>query len=117
MAYCTADDVKKYSQVTFDQLGFSNDDEFTTWLTDVLIPRAEAMIQGYCNQSFTTVPADVTDVCARLCANALQVMILNRSGPLVRVGDYRIEWADRTVFTDDLRRLLARYVKASIEYA
>lgn len=196
MAYCSVSDVKKYSQVTFDQLGFTSDAEFEAFISNTLIPRAEEVINQFCGRDFNlhlnqttyldgdgsnilrppgtpiisisslsensdtlgtgswmelnsddyaakenyivtrsatvagvknyklvytygyeSAPADVADVCARLCANALQVIVLNKSGPLVRVGDYRVEWADRTILTEDLKALLAPRVKTRLKYA
>lgn len=111
----TADECKKYAQVTYDQLGFSTDTEFTTWINDVLIAEAEDVVESYCRRDFSedygTIPETVKAVIRRIVSNALQIAILNRAGPLVRVGDWRVEWADRNIFTDDLKALLEPYVK------
>ena len=53
MAYCTADDVKKYSQITYNQLGFTDDTTFQAYLTNTLIPRAQKLMDEYCGRDFT----------------------------------------------------------------
>ena len=47
MVYCSTDDVKRYSQATYTDLGFTSDSEFVTFLS-TLISRAQGMIDRYC---------------------------------------------------------------------
>ncbi|MEM2122913.1 MAG: hypothetical protein QXE79_04670 [Candidatus Bathyarchaeia archaeon] len=112
----TIEECKRYAQVTYDQLGFSSEVEFDSWINDVLIAEAEGVVEAYCRRSFSEdypsgIPEAVRAVIRRIVSNTLQVAVLNRAGPLIRVGDWRVEWADRNIFTDDLRRLLDPYVK------
>jgi hypothetical protein len=111
----TAVECKRYAQVTYDQLGFASDEEFNSWINDVLIAEAESHVEAYClrdfSEDFTNIPEAVKGVIRRTVANAIQVAVLNRAGPLIRVGDYRVEWADRTILTDDLKQLLNPFVK------
>jgi len=46
--------VKYISQVEYQQLGFSTDAAFGTWLQGTLIPAAEKAIDSYCNHPFGT---------------------------------------------------------------
>ncbi|MGC8850595.1 MAG: hypothetical protein ACP5QI_09010, partial [Candidatus Bathyarchaeia archaeon] len=111
----TVGECKRYAQVTYDQLGFPDDREFSDWINDTLIAEAESVVESYCRRDFSedyaSVPEAVKAVIRRIVSNALQVAVLNRAGPLVRIGDWRVEWADRNIFTDDLKALLAPYVK------
>jgi hypothetical protein len=59
---------------------------------------------------YETVPKDVAHVVAELCAAYLQKRVAYKMGPLVRVGDYRIQLMNPEVFTTDLKDRLAHYV-------
>ena len=111
----TPAECKKYAQVGYDQLGFSSDVEYEAWINDVLIAEAEGVVESYCRRNFredyAEIPEVVKAVIRRIVGNALQIAVLNRAGPLVRIGDWRVEWADRNIFTDDLKTLLEPYVK------
>ncbi|MBS7646147.1 hypothetical protein KEJ44_08980 [Candidatus Bathyarchaeota archaeon] len=112
----TPGECKRYAQVSCDQLGFSTDVEFDAWINDVLIAEAEGVVESYCRRDFDVdypegAPEAVRTVIRRIVSNALQVAVLNRAGPLVRIGDWRVEWADRNIFPDDLKALLEPYVK------
>jgi len=58
---------------------------------------------------FAEVPADVSYVAAEMAARFLQKRVVYKMGPLVRVGDFRVELANPDVFTDDLKATLEHY--------
>ena len=48
MVYCTKDDVKAYSKITYSDLGYANDAAFDTFL-DTVISLAQSIIDNYCS--------------------------------------------------------------------
>jgi len=52
MPYTTVDKVKKYSQVQYTDLGFADDPNFESWITNTLIPAAEGYVDAYCGRDF-----------------------------------------------------------------
>ncbi|MEM3017954.1 MAG: hypothetical protein QXO25_03640, partial [Candidatus Bathyarchaeia archaeon] len=100
MTWISADEVKKYSQITYDQLGFASDDAFTTWITATLLPRCEDIIEDYMRTTYTdeTVGGTVKTVCALLAAKTLQFMLMNKIGLLVRVDDWNVKAATLKLF-------------------
>jgi len=175
-SYCSVDDVKKYSQVVFSDLGFSDDAEFSSFISDTIIPRASNIVDSYCGHDFeshsvvekydgtgtnvlvlrnapiisigyikkdgelidsseyyaletivvgksifekgfqnyeisytygySSVPEVIKDVTARIAANMLQYMIMNKMGPLIREGEFKLAIPDQAVLTSDLKALL-----------
>lgn len=63
---------------------------------------------------FAAVPSDVSYCAAEMVARFLQKRVVYKMGPLVRVGDYRVELSNPDVFTDDLQKALEHYRR---EYA
>jgi hypothetical protein len=63
---------------------------------------------------FTSLPMDVSLCAAEMVATFLQKRVVNHMGPLIRVGDYRVELSNPDVFTNDLRMNLEHYRR---EYA
>jgi hypothetical protein len=58
---------------------------------------------------YASIPVDVAHVTAEICARLLQKMVAFKMGPLIRVGDYRIQLMNPEIFTADLKDLLAHY--------
>jgi len=117
MAYTTATIVKQYAQVAYADFlegTFANDAAFVTFITDTVIPAAQSYIDYYCDQTWTTAPADVADVCARVAANILQYMIMNKQGPLVRVDQFKVVIPECEVLTPGLRMLLGPHIKRTL---
>ena len=48
---------------------------------------------------------------AEICARFLQKLVAYKMGPLVRVGDYRIELTNPAIFTNDLKQMLEHYAR------
>lgn len=97
---------------------FASEANFGSFLDAILIPRAQKRINSYCRRDFDVdypsgIPEDVKDVCARVVANMIQILVINRAGPLIKTADYRIQIADQAVMTDDIKVDLAPYMKAT----
>jgi hypothetical protein len=123
-AWITPTEAKQYSLVKWDSLNyqptppspFANESSFDAFLTSKIIPRAQAHINRHCKRDFDTdypsgIPEDIKDVCARAVANMIQILVMNKSGPLIRVSDYKISMPDQPVLTDDMKADLEAYVK------
>lgn len=61
------------------------------------------------NWGFAAVPGDVSYCAAETVARFLQKRVAYKMGPLVRVGDYRVELSNPDVFTADLKEALEHY--------
>lgn len=125
-AWTTPTEVKQYSLVKWDSLNyqltppspFANEGSFDTFLTSKIIPRAQAHINRHCKRDFDTdyptgIPEDIMDICARVAANMIQILVMNRSGPLIKVADYKIAMPGQAVLTDEIKADLAPYVKTT----
>jgi len=119
--WTTAAEVKQYALVKWDNLNyasgtpFAHEAAFNSFLEDKLIPRAQAHINRYCRRDFDAdypsgVPEDIKDICARVAANMIQYMVMNKMGPLIRTGDYQISIPKQAVLTDEIKADLADYV-------
>jgi hypothetical protein len=116
--------VKQYALVKWDTLNyltnpptpFANESAFDAFLTDTLIPRAQAHINAYCKRDFDAdypdgIPDAIKDIAARAAANMIQYLVMNKMGPLIQTGDFKIKVPTQAVLTDELRALLASWVK------
>jgi hypothetical protein len=116
--------VKKYALVKWSSLNydektsapFANEAAFDTFLTSTLIPRAQGHINAFCKRDFDTdypdgVPGAIADVAARAAANMIQYLVMNRMGPLIQTGDFKVKIPTQAVLTDELKALLAPWVK------
>jgi hypothetical protein len=114
--------VRKYALVKYDSLNyttgtpFANETAFDTFLTNTLIPRAQAHINAHCKRDFDVdypdgIPEAIKDVAARAAANMVQYLVMNKMGPLIRTGDYTLSIPEQSVLTKELRALLAVWVK------
>ncbi|MEM3596070.1 MAG: hypothetical protein QXL25_05720 [Candidatus Bathyarchaeia archaeon] len=113
MAWITAEDVKNYSQIRYNMVGFNSDAEYESWISNVLLPRCESIIEDYCGQKFDdgAVGETVKTVCALLASKTLQFMVMNAAGPAVRIDDWHVQTASSEVFSPDLKKLLGPYVR------
>ena len=121
--WTTSDQIMKYALVKSDSLNyiestpFRDQQELEDFITNLLIPRAQGHINAYCARDFdvdypSAVPEAIKDVCARAGANMVQYLVLNKSGPTIKVSDYRISIPKQDVLTVELRELLAPWVSA-----
>jgi len=74
-----------------------------------VLPQGFQNIRVTYSWGFTAVPLDVSYVAAEMVARFVQKRVVYKMGPLVRVGDFRVELANPDVFTDDLRSTLEHY--------
>jgi len=52
MSYCGTYDVKWFTRITYDQLGFASDAEYGNWISGTLIPKAKDLIDSYVGHDF-----------------------------------------------------------------
>jgi hypothetical protein len=74
-----------------------------------VLPEGFQNIRVTYDWGYATVPSDVAHVTAEICGRLLQKIVAFKMGPLVRVGDYRVQLMNPEIFTDDLKALLAHY--------
>jgi hypothetical protein len=58
---------------------------------------------------FASIPDDVAYAAAEIVARFLQKCVAFKMGPLVRVGDYRVQLMNPDIFGDDLKEMLEHY--------
>jgi hypothetical protein len=195
LPYTTADEVLGRAEIKYDALNretgipFADENALKTWLTDMVIPEAEKIVNEFCRRSdfqkhedeveyfngdgyrnfiavtkkpvtavvkvefargdgtwdvtlssnyymrgdqiqfktvlrkgfqnirvtydwgYATIPSVVAHLTAEICARFLHKLVAFKMGPLVRVGDYRIQLMNPEIFTPDLKDLLAHYAR------
>jgi hypothetical protein len=186
-SYCSVEDVKRYSQIVYSDLGFSDDNEFSNFISNTIIPRASSIVDSYCGHDFllhsvtekydgngtyvltirnapivsvsyvkkdgeeidpseyyamktiivfkqilekgfqnyevsysygySSIPEVIKDVTARICANMLQYCVMNKMGPLIRQGEFKLMIPDQAVLTSDLKALLEPFKIGQWRYA
>ena len=107
MAYATVEEVKAFAKISYEDLGCLTEEEFDSFISD-LISHAEAIVNDYCGQSWTTenVPATVKFVTIQLCANILHAVLQRKINPLIQVNDFTIRLITPEVFTSELKEIL-----------
>ena len=124
--WVSAGRVKQYALVDYTTLNylqtsvpFTNEYEFDTFLDRMIIPATQSHINAFCRRDFNvdytgaTIPEAIRDICARAAANMVQYLVMNRSGPLIRVSDYKISIPMQAVITPELAALLVPWLKAT----
>jgi hypothetical protein len=114
MAWITSADVEAEAGTPKPEAaGFASQAAMDAYLTANVISGVQDLINGHLRQSYTdeTVPAGVKSIALRVAANALLLIVANKMGSLVRVGDWRVQLARRDIFTPELRAELEPYVK------
>lgn len=116
MVYVTADDVKAFSKIRREDLGYTLEADFDSFI-NTLIDYAESLINDYMNQSFTadTVPASVKYAAVQLCSNILHTILQRKISPIIQTGDYTIRLVIPEAFTRELRDLLEPHRRLSIK--
>jgi len=117
MPWITASDVKLYAQVKYSDFlegAFADEAAFDTFITGKVIPAVESHIEAYCDRDFDTdfpsgIPEAIKDIARRAGANILQYMVMNKMGPLIRTGDFKLEIPEQEILTPGLRKLLDRW--------
>lgn len=110
MVYITADDVKAFSKIRREDLGYTAEADFDAFI-NTLIGYAESLINDYLNQIFTaeTVPASVKYATVQLCSNILHIILQRKISPIVQTGDFTLRLVIPEAFTGELKGLLDPY--------
>jgi len=74
-----------------------------------VLPKGFQNIRVTYSWGFAAVPVDVNYAAAEMVARFVQKRVVYKMGPLIRVGDFRVELANPDVFTDDLKATLEHY--------
>ena len=112
--------VSKRPVIKVNKLEFKDSDTTWTETSDYYvrgdqIHYATVLPEGFQNirvtydWGFAVIPSDVSYCAAEMVARFLQKRVVYKAGPLVRVGDYRVELSNPDVFTADLRETLEHY--------
>lgn len=121
-AWVDAPTVLQYALVNYTSLNYVANTPFVTsadfdeFLEDYLIPAAQGHINAYCLCDFdidypTGIPVAIKDVCARATSNMIQYLVINRTGPLLRVDNWAVSVPVQAVLTPELKALLEPWVK------
>jgi len=84
MSYCGTYDVKWFTRITYDQLGFASDAEYGNWILGTLIPKAKDLIDSYVGHDF-----EITGGTIILDGSGKETLHINRRGlvnPVVVAG-------------------------------
>lgn len=65
----------------------------------------------------SAIPDAIEDICARAASNMIQYLVMNRTGPLIRISDYKVTIPEQAVLTDELKGLLVPWITARTIYA
>jgi hypothetical protein len=76
---------------------------------NTILPEGFQNIRVTYDWGYAAIPGDVAHVTPEICGRLLQKMVAFKMGPLIRVGDYRIQLMNPEIFTQDLKNLLAHY--------
>jgi hypothetical protein len=120
--WISGEEARRYALVRYDSLNysktsvpFSNEYEFNVFVEEFLIPSAQGHVNAYCNRDFDTdysgaIPAAIRDICARVVSNMIQYLVMNKSGPLIRMSDYQISMPKQDVLTTEIKMLLDPWI-------
>ena len=122
--WISAGRVKQHALVKWDTLNydvnmpFANEYEFDTFIDRFLIPEAEGHMNAFCRRDFGAdfpgaIPPAIQGITARVAANMIQYLVMNRSGPLIKVSDYKVSIPKEEVITPELAALLTPWLKAT----
>ncbi|MBQ9025578.1 MAG: hypothetical protein IJ104_04265 [Methanobrevibacter sp.] len=113
MLYCTSEEVMAMTKVNAKKLGFT-ESEFQSTLID-WIEQAENFINTYCKKEWEAdkVPPAVKNVCIRLTSYIIAFHYKRREDPIRKVNDNQVKVFESDVFTDDLKKDLRPFRKAS----
>jgi hypothetical protein len=120
--WTTPTEVARYALVKWDSLNtspnnpFGSENAFNDFLAEVLIPRAQGHINKFCKRDFDVdfpgaIPPAVGDVAARATANMLQYMVMNKMGPLIHQGEFKITLPEVAALTAEEELLLEPWIK------
>ena len=98
------------------QFGLEKTNE--TGLVNILtdwIQQCQSLIETYIHRTYTsaTVPGAVRNVLLRLVSNMCTLAIQRRDSPIIKVNDWNITTISSDIFSDDLKKDLAPFIKDS----
>jgi len=107
--------VRRIAQLAFGDFvpdTFTSDTELEAFIDSDLIPKAEDIVEQYCHTNWTdtTVSEGIRAIVGEVAARMLWIMILRKMGPLVKTGDYRIEFANEDLLSDAHKKALEAYI-------
>jgi hypothetical protein len=90
-----------------------SEDDYSVRPTYIVVrltpPKGFQNIRVTYDWGYAAVPVDVSHCAAEMVARFLQKRSVYKMGPLVRVGEFRVELSNPEVFTDDLKATLQHY--------
>jgi len=119
--YSTADEVIQYTGVHPQDLGLESDEELKKVIEGWLVQIKDIIDQDR-NRNYhqevedgkrTEVPPGINHIAMRVCANVIAQATFRRESTIVQVDDYQVQMLDDQIFTDAIKKDLARYPKKS----
>lgn len=109
--YSSAAEVISYTGVRPADFGLETDEALTS-VIEGWLAQAKDLINADRNRDYSqeaTVPPGINNIALRLVANMVAQAQFRRETPIVRVDDFNVQMVEDRVFTDGIRRDLARY--------
>jgi hypothetical protein len=119
--YSTVDEVIQYTGVHPQDLGLESDEELKKVIEGWLVQIKDIIDQDR-NRDYhqeveegkrTEVPPGIHHIAMRVCANVIAQATFRRESTIVQVDDYQVQMLDDQIFTDAIKKDLARYPKKS----
>ena len=115
MTWIGTEDVIEFTGVKPQTFRFEKgDDASLETLLEKWILQAEGLIISYCNYDFNDleeIPPAVVNVCLRLTANMVALAQARKDTPVVQVKDWTVQTISSNIFSNDLKRDLAPFVR------
>ena len=113
--YATIDEVKSFSHIRKEDLGYTSDADFNAFLEKV-IGYADALIDEYCGQSFSDpVPSVIKYVSIIASCNILSSVLKRKVSPVLESGEDEVRSAVGRALDNELRGLLKPYQKLMVK--
>lgn len=114
MGYTTVTFVKILSQIKYDDLGFSDESSYDSFIQQ-LIDYASSLVDDYCGQSFAEpVPQTVRLVTSLIVLNILHMMLQKKINPIVQTANIIAKIVESEAFTDGLKIMLKPYKRVEV---
>ena len=115
--YSTIVDVKNYTGIRKEDLGFSTEKALEDFIEARLL-EVKDLINNDRNRNYDTevlagerleVPPGIHQIALRMMANLIGYAVVRRDTPIVRISDFNVQQIDDKIFTPDLKRDLSIY--------
>ena len=112
--YSSPEEVIHRTGVVYGDLGAESEDDLFDVLTEWL-REATDYINQFTGQIWTslTVPKAVESVCAGVVSSMVVIAQQRRKSPLVKISDFNIKMVEDDVITDDVTKVLKKYVDST----